>query len=89
MVKVNHEWGGEVEVKAAIVLPNGAAIGATALGTSHLVLRNLYNDASASLLRVVLPAGLPTGRWAAELALIDPGTGAVLSRSSVPFEVQP
>lgn len=81
--------GGEVEVKAAIVLPNGAAIGATALGTSHLVLRNLYNDASASLLRVVLPAGLPTGRWAAELALIDPGTGAVLSRSSVPFEVQP
>lgn len=81
--------GGEFEVKAAIVLPNGAALGATALGTSHLVLRNLYTDASASLLRIVLPAGLPTGRWAAELALLDPGTGAVVSRSTVPFEVLP
>lgn len=86
---VRNLRGAEFEVKAAIVLPNGAAIGATALGTSHVVLRNLYSDASANILRVVVPAGLPAGRWSAELALIDPGTGAVVSRSSVPFEVQP
>lgn len=78
-----------VEVKAAIILPGGAAIAATALGVSHLVLRNIYPAASATILQAVLPAGLPPGRWFAEVALIDPDTGAVWSRSTVPFEVEP
>lgn len=78
-----------VEVKGAIILPNGAAVAVTALGVSHLVLRNLYPPASATILEAVLPPGLPAGHWLAELALLDPDTGAVWSRSTVAFEVQP
>lgn len=78
-----------VEVKGAIILPNGAAIAVTTLGVSHLVLRNLYPAASATILEAVLPPGLPAGRWFAELALLDPDSGAVWSRSTVAFEVQP
>lgn len=87
---VRNLWSGlGGEIKAAIVLPNGVAVGATVLGTSHLVLRNLFGDAAATLLRVVLPAGLPPGTWHVEMALLDAATGAVWSRSSVPFEVRP
>lgn len=81
--------GDDVEVKAAIVLPNGAALPVTALGTSHLELTNLFRDVGGTLLQAVLPAGLPPGTWAFELALIDPVTGFVLSRSIAPFEVLP
>lgn len=81
--------GDDVEVKAAIVLPSGAALPVTALGTSHLELTNLFRDVGGTLLQAVLPAGLPPGTWAFELALIDPVTGFVLSRSIAPFEVLP
>lgn len=86
---VRNVSGSRVEVKAAIILPSGQALGVTALGTSHLVLRDLYGPVGATLLSLTMPPGLPSGRWFVDLALIDPDDGAVWSRSIVPFEVQP
>jgi hypothetical protein len=78
-----------VEVKAAVIMPNGAAIPASILGTSHLEVGRLSTSVGATLLRVVMPPGLPAGTWRYEMALLDPATGAVWSRSSAAFEVRP
>lgn len=78
-----------VEVKAAVLLPNGAAIPASLLGVSHIVAARLSGNVGATLLQVQMPAGIPGGTWRFEMALLDPATGAVMSRASVPFEVRP
>lgn len=78
-----------VEIKAAVIMPDGTAIAATALGESHLEVQQLSSGVGATLLHAALPRGLPTGTWQVELAFIDPNSGVVLSRAAVPFEVLP
>ncbi|MEZ5417656.1 MAG: hypothetical protein R2708_09960 [Vicinamibacterales bacterium] len=79
-----------VEVKAVDPAERDGRASDRAGRKPHLELRsNLFGPVGGTILQVVLPPGLPPGAWQVELSLIDPVSGAVLSRGSAPFEVLP